>query len=127
MITTKEFLELLAGSSSAGIVDEWDNLHASEPILRKNAARILHMYLLKVLKEPDGSEQGPSWKLVKDIYDCRVCANHIAQVVDKGIMEPHRYSEDFTVFEGNGTMERAEAEACVKRLFDEKLRLRPCN
>ncbi|MCR5279077.1 MAG: hypothetical protein K6E19_06510 [Lachnospiraceae bacterium] len=135
-VTTTDFISIIAGSSSAGVdvskeymdkahregwLEEWDILHRDEPILRKNAARILHMYMFKVLKEPDEASEGPAWKL-RDIYDCRVCAGHIAQAVDKGIMSPFFYREGFAVFEGDRNVERDEAEECVKRLFHPELR-----
>ncbi len=84
-----------------GWIEEWDVLHGNEPLLRKNAARILHMYMLKVLKEPDEASDGPSRKVLRDIFDCRVCANHVAQVYDKGIMDGFFY-EDGNVKETSG-------------------------
>lgn len=147
MITTYEFVRILAGSQSAGValsdslisearragwLEEWDELHAGEPILRKNAARILHMFMLKILHEPDESGDGPARKL-RDIYDCRVCAGHVAQVYDKGIMDAFFFEdvndgktpqmrEEFGVFELNLNMDRDEAIDSINRLFDKKLR-----
>ena len=135
-VTTLEFIEFLAGSQSAGIgvseeylesarklgwLEEYDVLHKDEPILRKNAARILHMYMRTVLNEPDEKEPGPAWKL-RDIYDCRVCAAHIAEVVDKGIMIPFFYDKDFGVFESDRTMDKKEAEECIERMRHPGLR-----
>lgn len=53
---------------------------------RKTAASIIHEFLLEVLGEKDNSDIGPALEL-KDIYDCRICAAHIAQVYCKGIMD----------------------------------------
>ena len=175
-ITSFEFITRLAGSRSAGIglsgeisdgsrkgpealpeedmlkfrregwIEEWDVLHGNEPLLRKNAARILHMYMLKVLKEPDEATDGPSWKVLRDIFDCRVCANHVAQVYDKGIMDGFFYEdgnvketsgngdgnvketsqkkEEFGVFELSRNMDYDEAIDSIRRVFDKNLRRR---
>lgn len=53
-------------------------------VLRKTAARIIFEFLRYTLKEPD-ADWGKSRNL-KDIYDCRVCANPIAQVYEKGLL-----------------------------------------
>lgn len=53
-------------------------------LTKKICARILHEFMINILKIPD-----VDWKKageLKDIYDCRVCANAIAQVYERGIM-----------------------------------------
>ncbi len=55
-------------------------------IARKTAARICHEFIKNVLGLPD-LDWGEAAK-IKDIYECRVCANSIAQVCIRGIMEP---------------------------------------
>ncbi|MBO4900276.1 MAG: S-layer homology domain-containing protein [Lachnospiraceae bacterium] len=53
-------------------------------LTRKTCARILHEFMKNVLGYPD-----IDWdraKELKDIYDCKVCANSIAQVYERGIM-----------------------------------------
>jgi hypothetical protein len=55
-------------------------------MIRRDAARILHLFLLQVLKVPD--EDWGEYKKLKDIYDCRICANAIAQVCVKQLMKP---------------------------------------
>ena len=54
-------------------------------LTKKIAARIIHEFMVNVFKIED-SEWKESAKL-KDIYDCRVCSNAIAQVYDRGIIE----------------------------------------
>ncbi len=54
-------------------------------LTRKICARLIHEFMMNVLKIPD-----VDWKSasdLKDIYDCRVCANAIAQVYERGIMD----------------------------------------
>ncbi|WP_044917091.1 hypothetical protein [Butyrivibrio sp. WCE2006] len=70
----------------------WKNVMAlfsekmiKEKVSRKNAARILYAFYKDVYNESD-IDWGSSKKL-KDIYECRVCANAIAQMYDNGILE----------------------------------------
>lgn len=54
-------------------------------LTRKICARLIHEFMMNVLNIPD-----VDWKSaadLKDIYDCRVCANAIAQVYERGIMD----------------------------------------
>ncbi|MCR4961527.1 MAG: hypothetical protein K6A74_08740 [Lachnospiraceae bacterium] len=62
-----------------------------EPIRRKNAARAVHVFMTIVLNSRD--EDWGRYSELKDIYDCRICANAIAQVCIKGIMAPVSKSE----------------------------------
>ena len=59
---------------------------AAEQVLdRRTAAFMVHKYLQDILKEDDVADISPAFRL-KDIYECRVCVPHIAQVYIKGIM-----------------------------------------
>ena len=75
---------------SYGIRKGWlefeDELYSDEPVLRKNEARILHLFLLKELGIKDLQDIQKAGEL-RDLYDCRVCANHVAQVYLRGIMD----------------------------------------
>ncbi len=78
---------------------------------RKICARIIHEFMLNVLQIPD-----VEWKSagqLKDIYDCRVCANAIAQVYERGIMPE---SEE-KVFGLNKTVSKEEAKRYVELLL----------
>ena len=58
----------------------------SGDVTRKLAALILHKSLQRFTEEEDDD-----WGFArnfKDIYDCRVCANAVAQVSVKGILPP---------------------------------------
>jgi len=57
-----------------------------EPLRRNEAARILHEFLRRELGEAD-EENWDAAKSLKDLYDCRTCVAHVAQVYCKGIME----------------------------------------
>ena len=113
-MTTDDFIKELcneAGIAFDGIyergrkegwLDAEDELFKDQAITRKNAARICHMYLLKVMKINDLDINGAT--ALKDLYDCRVCANHIAQVYMRGIMDARNISRngEFLWFDLNG-------------------------
>lgn len=79
-----------------------------EILLRKNCARILHRYLQKVMGVKDLSTGLPSYEEVRDIYDCRICAPHISQVIARGIM-PACERGSLRLFEGNREVDPKEA------------------
>jgi len=56
-------------------------------ITRKQVAIIIHEYLKRILCEEDEKDISKAL-ILKDLYDCRVCVNHIAQVFIKGIIAP---------------------------------------
>ena len=86
-----------------------------EVLLRKNCAQILHRYLQKVAGVKDLSAGLPSYEEVRDIYDCRICAPHISQVLARGIMETEERGS-LQLFEGNREVHREEALEYIRRM-----------
>ncbi|WP_029233529.1 hypothetical protein [Butyrivibrio sp. VCB2006] len=98
-MTEKEFLDLLferytqevsedipddLGFYLGYYLDNYPSEKLGLLISRKTAARIIHEFMVNVLKWKD-----VDWKdaaKLKDIYDCRVCSNAIAQVYVRGII-----------------------------------------
>lgn len=71
---------------------------------KKIAARIIHEFMVNVLGWQD-MEWGPAAQL-KDIYDCRVCSNAIAQVYVRGIMgqaQPQVFGLNTTLTQKEGS------------------------
>ena len=62
-----------------GWLEAEDEVFKDLPLTRKNAARICHMYLLKVMKVRDLDISGAA--KLRDLYDCRACADHIARSI----------------------------------------------
>ena len=81
-------------------------------ISAKLAAMILHRSLQRLTDEKD-DDWGPA-RQFKDIYDCRVCANAVAQVSVKGILEPFSNVE----FGMTRILSETELKEAVLRLFD---------
>lgn len=120
MVTTEEFVKALGEvyisekpdaevhnlcefARQRGWLEEQDLLLWNRGIERRQAARIIHEFLrieFLILDLRDWSNA----KKLKDLYDCRVCAKHVAQVVERGIMppiEPDRFMLLRQVYEGD--------------------------
>lgn len=81
-------------------------------LTRKICARLIHEFMFNVLKVPD-----VEWKKagnLRDIYDCRVCANAIAQVYERGIMD----ESSEKVFGLNELVSHGEAQRYVDALMN---------
>lgn len=128
-MTTDKFIKLLCqkagmkfdGIYAKGRIEGWleaeDEVFKDQPVTRKNVARICHMYLQKVMKVNDLDISGA--KELKDLYDCRVCANHIAQVYMRGIMDAKNIKRDgeFLWFDLNGEDSDEVNSAIIDRLL----------
>ncbi|MBB3108088.1 rhodanese-related sulfurtransferase [Paenibacillus phyllosphaerae] len=103
-----------------GIIEDYDLTNISKPIERRSAARIVHEALLTELGEKDEYEWSAAENL-RDLYSCRTCVMHIAQMYVKGIM-PGR---DPNLFDAAGSLTHAEAAAVVIRMLDREQRTPP--
>ncbi len=83
-----------------------------EGLLRRDAARILHVFLLEVAGEKD-TDWG-EYAALRDVYDCRICANAIAQVCKRGILQPFRPD----AFGGDAPMSEEEAREALQRMAE---------
>ena len=81
-------------------------------LTKKTCARMIHEFLKTVLgvKDLDWDKA----KELKDIYDCRVCANSVAQVYERGIMP----EDEPGVFGGDRIITPNEAQAFVDTLAE---------
>ncbi len=137
-VTTEEFVAMVIRSSTGhieptrgswssgymnyalhkGITEDYDLTNISNPIERRSAARIVHEALVTEFGEQDEREWSAAEKL-RDLYACRTCVVHIAQVYVKGIM----LGREQDVFDGEGSLTRAEAAAIVARMLDKEQRI----
>lgn len=107
-MTGNEFLKLLEGQTGHAVPERVSNAllnyPAARPIERRHAAKLLHLFVREVYGLPDLQDVSAARELV-DLYDCRTCAEDIAQIYVRGFMKAARYPEF-------GTMDRInEAEA----------------
>ena len=107
---------------SKGLENGWlefeDKLYRDDEINRKNIARIIHLYLLKEKGISDLKDISKAAEL-RDLYDCRVCANHVAQVYLRDIMSAKELSVNggFLWFDLNGEDDSAAIEDYLIRAY----------
>ena len=118
-ITVKEFADFLCKEDKRYEEKLTDGFLQGDVLTRKAAAKMTHVYMKDVLKIKDIEDINPAEKL-RDLYDCRTCVNHIAQVYLRGIMdavEIDGISEgSLFVFDGKGEVSPKEAREIVERV-----------
>ena len=100
--------ELLRYGHFRGWLEDQDERNPTAPLNRQTAARIVHLFLLIECGVQDLPDITPATNL-KDLYTCRVCANHIAQVYCRGIMGTNEDS----FFNHLGLMTERETNAVI--------------
>lgn len=91
-----------------GWIEEQDELGVNDELDRRTAARIIHMFMKKVLDIRDLKDIKEAYRL-RDIFDCRVCAGHIAEVYLRGIIKPIDMN-GILIFDVFGKVSKEEAE-----------------
>lgn len=114
--------ELFREAYIMNVIDNQDYLHPDDYITRKAAARIIHHTLLYLLDEIDVSDIRPANVLV-DLYDCRTCVLHIAQVYCKGIMGSKTITDKssgktFEIFDMNSGIEHEEMKQIISKIWE---------
>ena len=107
-----------------GWLEDMDITEKNEPLLKKNAARIIHEFLRLEMREPDKEDIRSAAKL-RDLYDCRVCAKHVMQVYAKGIMDGYYATDTLYLFGMNDSVSEADMNAIIVRIFRVDRRLFP--
>ncbi len=117
--TGEEYSDVYIRGRRAGWLEEADQLYPDAAISRKNVARILHQYLLKVRNIPDIGDISEAYKL-KDLFDCRICANHVAQVYLRGLMDAKNLMKEgeFLWFDLDGVDEDAVVLSQIAEMKD---------
>lgn len=78
--------ELLRYGHFRGWLEDSDERFPQAPLNRQTAARIIHQFMKIECGLSDLSDITPALVL-KDLYTCRICTNHIAQVYTRKIMK----------------------------------------
>ena len=117
---TAEFIDYIIEQSPASAGDTAaffkhmmaDNSDAmlEQSVTKKKAAMIIYAFIKDVLGLKD-IDWGAS-KSLRDIYDCRICANAIAQVIERGILTPQ--SEN--LFGGDVIMKDEDLRLAAQKL-----------
>ncbi len=123
-MTISEFIGLfpeLEEDTSGLLIETEEYLYRRDRECRRaDAARILHQYLKNFKKLPDLSDFS-TLKDIRDLYDCRICANSIAQVLLRGIMDPARIPTGdrsfILIFDFESKITREEAKSAISRVI----------
>ncbi len=112
--------ELLRYGHFRGWLEDSDERQPGACLNRQTAARIVHLFLLIECGLQDLTDISPAGAL-KDLYTCRVCANHIAQVYSRGIMtakkEESAFADSSELFFNHLTqLSKAEAGNIITKL-----------
>ena len=100
-----------------GIIQDINYTDAEQPLSRKEAARIGHEALQRILEEEDESDISAAENL-EDLYSCRTCVMHIAQMYTKGIMS----GKTDGLFHGDDNITTEEAKAMIMKMMEPTLR-----
>lgn len=114
--------ELFREAYTMKVIDNQDYLHPDDYITRKAAARIIHHTLLYLLDEMDIRDIRPANVLV-DLYDCRTCVLHIAQVYCKGIMKSKMIKDKssgktYEIFDMNSGIDHEEMNQILSKIWE---------
>ena len=114
--------ELLRYGHFRGWLEDSDERHPESLLNRQIAARIIHQFMVVELYMSDVADISAAEKL-RDLYTCRVCANHIAQVYARGIMGAEEVlsgdaaaTQSILIFNHLGRMSYREAREAMERL-----------
>jgi hypothetical protein len=115
--------DILNTAYSEGWLEAQDISGADNFIIRSDAARILHMFMLKIkdikdLPDISGAE------ILKDLYDCRICVNHIAQVYLRGLIPAvcvnTSDTDSFYIFDSKSFLSEEESVSVIENLLNIK-------
>ncbi len=101
-----------------GVLETGDLSETFEDIDRRSVARILHNYMRIVLGIKDEPNISKAYVL-KDLFDCRVCANHIAQVYLKGVMKEVNI-DGLIIFDVYGKVTESDVEVWLEAVRELK-------
>ncbi|MBE5872906.1 MAG: rhodanese-like domain-containing protein [Lachnospiraceae bacterium] len=108
--------DVISYGYAKGWLEDMDVTGREMPISRKSAARIVHQFMRFELKETELLDISPAGEL-QDLYDCRSCVMHVAQVYCKGIMDGLPFGEESLIFGMEETVWDDECAEILERLF----------
>ena len=115
-IDEKDLPHLLLYGHKRGWLEDSDELNPQNFLDRRTAARIVHQFMKIEMHIPDEKDISKA-EILKDLYTCRVCANHIAQVVVKNIILPVLSPDGQTyIFDSLAIVTKKEQQSIINRL-----------
>lgn len=110
-------LTIIEYALNEGLIEDYDVVNLQSPIERRQAARIVHEMLRSFFAEADENNWAAA-KQLDDLYSCRTCVQHVAQVYVKGIINAKRHK----CFELNDSLTHAEAAIILLKMMDPSFR-----
>lgn len=101
-----------------GWLEDQDEREPHSILVKRTAARILHQFMKIELKIPDLVDISPADEL-KDLYTCRVCVNHVAQVYLRNLMSSEEIlqgNETIRIFNMMKTVSEEETFELVRKI-----------
>ena len=99
-------------------LEDQDEAHPENHLNRQTAARILHEFL-RIECGLDDLQNISSATKLKDLYTCRVCTNHIAQVCARGLMHPQEIQtseKEELIFNHLQLVQKNEVQEILKKV-----------
>lgn len=115
----KKTAKLLKYGHIKGWLEDQDELHCSQIIDKRTAARILHQFMKIELNQKDVQNISQA-EVLKDLYTCRVCVNHVAQVFIKKIMDYEEIEvngETGFIFNMLKPVTKKQADLSISKMF----------
>lgn len=106
-----------------GWLEDWDEHDSGWPVDKRTAARIIHQFMKLELGVAEIADKESYTKAeeLRDLYLCRSCANHIAHVYIREIMEAEfveSNGEQILIFNGSRTITPEEAKLIINNTFN---------
>ena len=89
---------------------------------KRTAARIVHQFMRFELREQELLDISSAGELA-DLYDCRSCVMHVAQMYCKGIMEAIRCEDGRFIFGMDRSVNAGESFEILERVFNPEKRV----
>ena len=104
-----------------GWLEDQDERYPNATLNRQTAARIIHQFLKLECNVPDLADIAPALRL-RDLYNCRACAEHIAQVYTRGIIKEESDFSDSSndsviLFNHLAPVTKTEAQKILEQLL----------
>ncbi|MCQ2590119.1 MAG: hypothetical protein MJ179_06815 [Treponema sp.] len=110
--------EILHYGHLKGWLEDQDEYTPDAFLDKRTCARILHQFMKIELGIPDLEEVSQAF-LLKDIYTCRVCTNHVAQIYCREIMEGEEIDfagENQLIFNMTRLLSEEEVTEIIKKV-----------
>ncbi|MCQ2241648.1 hypothetical protein [Treponema sp.] len=111
-------LEMFSYGRKKGWLEDEDERYCENPVNRRTGARIIHQFMKTELKIPDIQDIQQA-EVLKDLYTCHSCANHVAQVYLREFFKPEEFEWDgkaCLIFNHLEEMEKKEAENIILQI-----------